>query len=159
MLVLKRKEGQWVEIIHRSGDVIRVRVYDIHADGDGPSRANLAFDDSARNFEVRRPERKPLTPVNAPGPEADAGFEPAAAAGLVGRVNDRPFDPLGFHLSRAVEPDFSRNLVQTFAGPVPKRLAFEGDGGRTVLAHDGSEWVGTEVVDDGQPDPGDFAVS
>ena len=26
MLVLKRKEGQWVEIIHRSGDVIRLAV-------------------------------------------------------------------------------------------------------------------------------------
>ena len=61
MLVLKRKEGQWVEIIHRSGDVIRVRVYDIQPGPHGPCRANLAFDDSARNFEIRRPERKVLT--------------------------------------------------------------------------------------------------
>jgi hypothetical protein len=111
MLVLKRQEGQWVEIIHRSGDVIRVRVYDIHADGDGPSRANLAFDDSARNFEVRRPERKLLTPVNTPGPEADAGFEPAAAAGMT-----------------TLPPHWTIGQFRPEA-------------------------------DDGQPDPGDFAVS
>ena len=62
MLVLKRKEGQWVEIIHRSGDVIRLRVYDIQSTGGVPSRVNLAFDDAARNFEIRRPERRVLSP-------------------------------------------------------------------------------------------------
>ena len=74
MLVLKRKEGQWVEIIHHSGDMIRVRVYDIQLGNPyGPCRANLAFDDSARNFEIRRPERKVLTPAPRPievGPTA-----------------------------------------------------------------------------------------
>ena len=52
MLVLKRKEGQWVELTHRSGDVIRVRVCQIAG-----GQLNLAFDDSARNFEIQRPER------------------------------------------------------------------------------------------------------
>lgn len=55
MLVLKRKEGQWVDIVHKSGDVLRIRVYDIC--GKMPARANLAFDDPARNFEIQRPER------------------------------------------------------------------------------------------------------
>jgi hypothetical protein len=55
MLVLKRKEGQWIEITHKSGDFLRFRVYDIC--GDAPGRANLAFDDPARNFEIQRPER------------------------------------------------------------------------------------------------------
>jgi hypothetical protein len=55
MLVLKRKEGEWVNIVHRSGDTIRVRVYDIR--GGEPGRTCLAFDDSARNFAIERPER------------------------------------------------------------------------------------------------------
>ncbi|MEW4570955.1 hypothetical protein AB1L88_24060 [Tautonia sp. JC769] len=79
MLVLKRKEGQWVEIIHRSGDVIRLRVYDIQAAAGVPSRTNLAFDDAARNFEIRRPERrvtppKPESPA-LPGAEIEAEIE------------------------------------------------------------------------------------
>lgn len=54
MLVLRRREGQWVEITHSSGDVIRVRVYGI----DGVAgRVNLAFDDDDRNFVIERPER------------------------------------------------------------------------------------------------------
>jgi hypothetical protein len=57
MLVLKRKEGQWVTITHRSGDVLRVRVYDIEAGY--PGRVNVAFDDDARNFAIERPERAP----------------------------------------------------------------------------------------------------
>jgi hypothetical protein len=55
MLVLKRKEGQWVTILHKSGDIIRFRVYQIC--GGEPGRACLAFDDEARNFEIQRPER------------------------------------------------------------------------------------------------------
>lgn len=56
MLVLKRKDGQWVEITHaKSGDVLRIRLYDVQ--GGLPGRANLAFDDEARNFAIERPER------------------------------------------------------------------------------------------------------
>ena len=62
MLVLKRKEGQWVEITHKSGDKIRIRVYRIREGF--PSQLDLAFDDDARNFEVQRPERK-LGPMPA----------------------------------------------------------------------------------------------
>ena len=56
MLVLKRKEGQWVEVTHRSGDVLRIRVCKLEAGS--PGHLNLAFDDDARHFEIERPERR-----------------------------------------------------------------------------------------------------
>ncbi len=64
MLVLRRTDGQWVEITHRSGDTLRLRVYDLSHEG--PGRAHLAFDDPARNFEIQRPERaaKPAAPAS-----------------------------------------------------------------------------------------------
>lgn len=55
MLVLKRKEGQWIELTHRSGDTLRFRVYNIVCDHHG--RVNIAFDDPDRHFEIQRPER------------------------------------------------------------------------------------------------------
>lgn len=64
MLVLKRKEGQWVEVTHRSGDLLRIRVCQIESGQ--PGHLNLAFDDSARHFAIERPERKrrPAPDVN-----------------------------------------------------------------------------------------------
>lgn len=56
MLVLKRKEGQWVEVTHRSGDVLRIRVCQI--DPGRPGHLNLVFEDNPRNFEIERPERR-----------------------------------------------------------------------------------------------------
>jgi hypothetical protein len=56
MLVLKRKEGQWVHVTHKSGDVLRLRIYDIEPGV--PGRVNVAFDDDARNFAIERPERE-----------------------------------------------------------------------------------------------------
>jgi hypothetical protein len=56
LLVLKRKEGQWVDVTHRSGDVLRIRVCQVMFGN--PPRLNLAFDDDERNFEIQRPERK-----------------------------------------------------------------------------------------------------
>ena len=56
MLVLKRKEGQWVEITHKSGDKLRIRAFRIREGF--PSQLDLAFDDDDRNFEIQRPERK-----------------------------------------------------------------------------------------------------
>ena len=61
MLILRRKEGQWVEIKHKSGDVIRVRVYNIRTRY--PGQLDLAFDDDARNFTIQRPERGRSTDV------------------------------------------------------------------------------------------------
>ena len=61
MLVLKRKDGQWIEVTHKSGDVLRLRVYNINPDN--PGRVNLAFDDDDRNFDIQRPERFAKTEV------------------------------------------------------------------------------------------------
>lgn len=53
MLVVRRKQGQWVEITHRSGDILRIRVYNVR----GPV-LDMAFDDDERNFDIQRPERQ-----------------------------------------------------------------------------------------------------
>ncbi len=55
MLVLKRKEDQWIEIKHKSGDRLRIRVYNIRPRF--PGHLNLAIEDDALNFEVQRQER------------------------------------------------------------------------------------------------------
>ena len=68
MLVLKRKEGQWVEIIHKNGDKLRIRVYRIREGY--PSQLDLAFDDEERNFEIQRPERRPRLEAAEVAPEA-----------------------------------------------------------------------------------------
>ena len=56
MLVLRRSEGQWVDIKHeKTGEVLRVRVHRI----DGRARQlDLVFDDNARHFDIQRPERR-----------------------------------------------------------------------------------------------------
>jgi len=69
MLILRRKEGQWVEVTHHSGDTLRIRVYNIRARY--PGQLDMAFDDDARRFEIQRPERG--------GREAD-GAPPSLAA-------------------------------------------------------------------------------
>jgi hypothetical protein len=56
MLVLRRTDGQWVEVTHRSGDVLRIRVYGVCSRA--PGTAHLAFDDPPRNFAIERPERQ-----------------------------------------------------------------------------------------------------
>jgi hypothetical protein len=63
MLLLRRKEGQWIEIVHKTGDTIRVRVYNIRSRF--PGQLDMLFDDNAYNFEVRRPERagSPASPA------------------------------------------------------------------------------------------------
>ena len=64
MLILRRKEGQWVEIRHKSGDTIRVKVYNIRSRF--PGQLDLAFDDDPHNFSVQRPERTPAEPAAPP---------------------------------------------------------------------------------------------
>jgi hypothetical protein len=63
MLVLKRKEGQWLDVRHHSGDLLRIRVCQIESGQ--PGHLNLAFDDDARNFDIERPERKLRTAKEA----------------------------------------------------------------------------------------------
>jgi hypothetical protein len=53
VLVLRRRERQWVTITHPSGDAIRVGVARPRNDGS----VDLLFDDSARTFRVQRDER------------------------------------------------------------------------------------------------------
>jgi hypothetical protein len=55
MLILRRKEGEWVNITHTSGDRLRIRVYNIRARY--PGQVDVAFEDECRNFEIQRPER------------------------------------------------------------------------------------------------------
>jgi hypothetical protein len=55
MLVLRRSEGQWVEITHESGDTLRIRVYNIRSRS--PGQLDLAFDDASRHFKIERVER------------------------------------------------------------------------------------------------------
>ena len=81
MLVLKRKEGQWVEVTHRSGDVLRIRVCKI--EGGTPGHLNLAFDDNARHFEIERPERRhqPAPGLSKTNPTAQESEVPTPAIG------------------------------------------------------------------------------
>lgn len=52
MLVLKRSEGEWLEFQHKSGDVIRVRLYNIRH-----GHTQVACDDPAYNFAISRPDK------------------------------------------------------------------------------------------------------
>jgi hypothetical protein len=79
MLVLKRKEGQWIEITHaKTGDVLRIRLYDVC--GGLPGRANLAFDDPTRNFAIQRPERRLGLAAPEPASPHPAADTPPAVA-------------------------------------------------------------------------------
>jgi hypothetical protein len=55
MLVLRRREGQWVNIKHSSGEQLRIRIYNIRCGF--PGQVDVAFDDACHNFEIQRPER------------------------------------------------------------------------------------------------------
>jgi hypothetical protein len=75
MLILRRKEGQWVEVTHRSGETIRIRVCNIRSRY--PGQLDLAFDDPDRNFVIQRPERAAKLAPTAPAPQS-APVVPAA---------------------------------------------------------------------------------
>jgi hypothetical protein len=54
MFVVKRYNGQWLKITHvASGDVMRIRAYDIKPAKNG-GRVSLACDDAARLFQIDR---------------------------------------------------------------------------------------------------------
>ena len=77
MLILRRKEGQWVEVTHKSGETIRIRVCNIRSRY--PGQLDLAFDDPERNFTIQRPERGQPKDGEA-APPAPAGVGPVIAA-------------------------------------------------------------------------------
>lgn len=102
MLVLKRKEGQWLEVVHKSGDVLRMRVYHIEVGPHGQGRLDIAFDDAPRNFRIERPERilarsqirRPIEleygmPPHVSQPGFDGPIHPMA-----GGATDLPMSPL-----------------------------------------------------------------
>ena len=70
MLILRRKEGQWVEVRHKSGDTVRIRVYNIRSRC--PGQLDLAFDDPDHLFTIQRPERG----TRPPDPTRDADAKP-----------------------------------------------------------------------------------
>jgi hypothetical protein len=102
MLVLRRNEGQWLEIRHRSGDLIRIRVCNIR-----PWRSlgqlDLAFDDAAHNFDIHRPERPPHKRGLTPAAEEVAGTAPAPATS-VDPVSHDPGEVLAIDLTCSVPP-------------------------------------------------------
>jgi len=60
VLVLKRRNDDWITIRHRSGDVIRIKTYDFRS---SPATVQLAFDDPDRNYEIQRDEKpRPAKP-------------------------------------------------------------------------------------------------
>jgi hypothetical protein len=60
MLVIRRTEGQWVEVTHvATGDVLRLRLYGLTVAG----RVNVAFDDLPRKFKIRRGDTTATTPA------------------------------------------------------------------------------------------------
>ncbi len=53
MLVIRRREGQWIDVVHgATGDMVRIRVNTIRRDYD----VSLGFDDPDWNFEITRPK-------------------------------------------------------------------------------------------------------
>ncbi len=57
MLILRRRLGDWLEVVHRSGDVLWIKVNAMDVTIDGTFHVNLAFKDEARHFTMNRPER------------------------------------------------------------------------------------------------------
>ena len=75
-LVLRRKNGQTVEVTHKSGDAFTLRVTGLSGEGQG--RVELVLDDDARNFRFERPERAAKLRVH------QGEFVPPSAHAVVG---------------------------------------------------------------------------
>lgn len=57
MLIMNRKEGDWVEATHSaSGDLLKFRLCNIHGHG-AKARVRLIFDDPEFHFAINREER------------------------------------------------------------------------------------------------------
>ncbi len=57
MLILRRRLGDWLEVVHRSGDVLWIKVNAMDLTDDGTFHVNLAFKDDDKFFTINRPER------------------------------------------------------------------------------------------------------
>jgi len=70
VLILGRREGQWVTVVHNaSGDTLRIRLFHVRgrSRGDAP-RCQLGFDDPDWRFLIDRPQPKSVDPSEDPGP-------------------------------------------------------------------------------------------
>lgn len=76
MLILGRRDGQWVTVIHdASGDVLRIRISNVRGrvGADAP-RCDLGFDDPDWRFLIdraRHPGPAPAASVDASRPGGD----------------------------------------------------------------------------------------
>lgn len=76
MYIVRRKEGEWVEVTSRSGDVLRIAIgRPTRGERGRVGSAELVFDDPERRFEIRRPEAEVVPRPEAEAPEPKA-FEP-----------------------------------------------------------------------------------
>lgn len=73
MYIVRRKDGQTIEVTHRSGDVVTIHV-GVSKSG---RKVELAFDDPSHNFKILRREEKP---VDFADPDGSVRFLPAEAA-------------------------------------------------------------------------------
>lgn len=63
MLVLRRKNLQWIRIVHsKTGEELRIRVQDL---GTAHGSVSLVIDDNPRNFEIYREESNTKKKVKA----------------------------------------------------------------------------------------------
>lgn len=63
MLVLKRKSGQWINVIHpQSGQTFRMKVFDYDPE---KGTVQVGFEDKSRNFKFYRPEWVAKNPIEA----------------------------------------------------------------------------------------------
>lgn len=59
MLILRRKNGDYVDVTHgTSGDVLRIWTSNVR--WCGGTQVDMGFDDPAHNFQIQRSERKIL---------------------------------------------------------------------------------------------------
>jgi hypothetical protein len=54
MLILKRLDGEWIRIEHKSGDVIMIRTYNVFPSGGHRGSVQVGLHDPDRNFEISR---------------------------------------------------------------------------------------------------------
>ncbi len=108
MLILRRKEGQWVEITHRSGDVIRVRVCNVRSRY--PGQVDLALDDAAHNFVIQRPERTARLQAEAAAAAVAGSGAPGQGCEVAATADDALALARPLHRARPpTPPDRSRD--------------------------------------------------
>lgn len=86
MLTLRREEGQWVELTHSSGDVLRVQTRNVRPNY--PGMLDLVFDDPDRRFRIERQDPARLAKVAAAKAAQAPAPTPVPGAPLRGKVSE-----------------------------------------------------------------------